>query len=339
MANYFTRASKLTGLTQIAAGRDGSLPDRMRAAGIDPAALRHPEQVVDYGAFCALIHDCAVAWDLPDIGLRMASHQQVDILGPVALIIKLERSVRPALKAITENLVIHSNAIVAVLEEIEGSDTACLIVDVRDDAPSCRENTELILAQAKMVVESIAARPVRLAYVEFRHDKGPEAAAVAAHFRCPIRYGADRNAISFDRAVLDLPIERTDLAYHAMIKRYLATSRAETAGSLLDSARTEVARQMELGTCTLENVAQGLKISPRGLQRQLKARGTSFRDLVDEWRRGRALSLVTHTRLPLSEVSDALGYSEQSVFTQAFRRWYGRSPLRYRAEAGATAPA
>ena len=37
----------------------------------------------------------------------------------------------------------------------------------------------------------------------------------------------------------------------------------------------------------------------------------------------RALSLVTNTRLPLSEVSDALGYSEQSVFTQAFQRWYG----------------
>jgi AraC-like DNA-binding protein len=39
------------------------------------------------------------------------------------------------------------------------------------------------------------------------------------------------------------------------------------------------------------------------------------------------LTLVT--RLALSAVAVALGYSEQSVFTQAFRRWYGGTPLRH----------
>ena len=32
---------------------------------------------------------------------------------------------------------------------------------------------------------------------------------------------------------------------------------------------------------------------------------------------------------PAAEVSEALGYSEQSVFTQAFRRWYGGTPHRF----------
>jgi AraC-like DNA-binding protein len=39
------------------------------------------------------------------------------------------------------------------------------------------------------------------------------------------------------------------------------------------------------------------------------------------------LTLVT--RLALSAVAVALGYSEQSVFTRSFRRWYGGTPLRY----------
>jgi transcriptional regulator GlxA family with amidase domain len=85
---------------------------------------------------------------------------------------------------------------------------------------------------------------------------------------------------------------------------------------------------MELGTCTLESVARSLRLEPRSLQRRLKSERLAFRDLVDDWRR--ALSLVTRTRLPLSQVSEAVGYADQSVFTRAFQRWYGDPPLVYR---------
>ena len=188
------------------------------------------------------------------------------------------------------------------------------------------------MAQAKLILDAVAEGPVPLVEVSFRHERGESARAVAAYFGCPVRYGAERIALCFDRAVLDRPIERTDLAFHGIIKRYLTTARAEVAESVVDEARREVARLMELGTCTLENVARSLKLSPRSLQRQLKDEGATFGDLVDGWRRERALALVTHTRLPLSEVSEVLGYSEQSVFTKAFRRWYGGTPLRCRAE-------
>jgi AraC-like DNA-binding protein len=332
MGRYYTRASKLTGLAQIAAERGAALYPIMRELGLDPVLLRSPEMAIASGAFCELLRRCATAWDLPDVGLRMARYQQIDVLGPVALVTRMEHTVRGAVRAIVGNLILHSNAVVAVLEEIEGSDTASLILSRRDDAPEGRENTELIMAQAKIVIESVADAPLHLVEVAFLHGKGSSARAVAAYFGCPIRYGADRNALSFDRALLDRPIERSDLAYHALIKRYLITARAELRGGLSEDVRAEIARQMELGHCTLESVAQSLRMPPRGLQRRLQAKGLSFRDLVDEWRRSRALALVTNTRLPLSEVSEALGYSEQSVFTQAFRRWYGGTPLRYRAQ-------
>ncbi len=331
MGRYFTRASKLVGLADLAPDR-GELAARMRAAGIDPEALRRPEMAIDYGGFCTLLHGCATAWDMPDVGLRMARRQGVEVIGPVALIVRMERSVRAALVAITENLVIHSNAIIAALEELPDVDTASLVLDIRSDTPNCRENVELILAQAKLILDAVAETAVPLVEASFRHERAESARAVAAYFGCPVRYGAERIGLSFDSAVLDRPLESSDLAYHGIIRRYLNTARTEVAESVVDEARREVARQMELGTCTLENVARGLKVSPRSLQRQLRDQGATFGDLVDGWRRERALALVTHTRLPLSEVSEALGYSEQSVFTKAFRRWYGGTPLRCRAE-------
>jgi len=240
--------------------------------------------------------------------------------------------VRGALQAIIANLVIHANSTVAAFEEEAEGDIASLILNQRDDAPKCRENTELVMAQGKLVIDAIAGAPVPLVEAAFAHDKGSSVRAVEAHFSCPIRYGAERNALTFDRALLDRRIEKSDVAYHALIRKYLITARAEIDGGTLEQVRAEIARQMELGHCTLERVASSLRMPPRSLQRRLQAEGLSFRGLLDEWRRARALSLVNNSRLPLSEVSEALGYSEQSVFTQAFRRWYGGTPHRFRTQ-------
>lgn len=328
MGRYFARASKLIGLEQIALQRGMNLTPHLKRVGIDPAVLRRPDAYVDYEAICRLLESCAAAWDLPDIGLRMARHQHIDILGPVALIARMERDVRSAMKEIIANLVVHSNVVVAVLDE--SGDTASLTLDVRDNARHSTVFAELLLAEGRIVLDSVAGSTIDLLQVELRQTPGASARAIKGHFGCPVMHNAQRNTLVFDRAVLDRPIERADMAYHALIKRYLGTARAEVAGGLLEEARIEIARQMEVGVCSLDNVARGLRVSSRSLQRMLKDHETSFRDLLDEWRRDRALSLVTHTRLPLSEVSDALGYSEQSVFTQAFRRWYGSSPLRLR---------
>lgn len=240
----------------------------------------------------------------------------------------MERTVGGALHAIIANLVIYGNATVMALEE-EG-DTATMILNRCSNLQDIRENAELITAQGKIALDAIAAQKVPLIEAFFIHGKGGAANTVAAHFGCPIRYGATQNAISFDRAFLDRPVERSDLAYHALIKRYLAEAHAEIPGGVSESARAEIARQMEFGQCSLESVAYALRMAPRSLQRQLRCENASFRALLDEWRRDRALSLVTNTRWPLSETSHALGYSEQSVFSQAFRRWYGDAPLKIR---------
>lgn len=327
---YYTRAAKLAGLNELAREQGADLASLMRQSGLDPVVRNSPETLIDYGAFCRLLSLCALKWDMPDVGLRMVRFQQIDFLGPVALVTRMEGTVRGALNAITANLVIHSNATVVALDET--GDTASIILSQRDDAPKGRENTELVVAQGKLVMDTILKIPNPLIEVTFVHNKGPSAAAVAKHFGCPVRYGAERNALVVDRALLEQRTERSDQAYHALIKRYLSSLRNEVGDGMPEDVRLEIAKQMELGACTLQSVAEALRVAPHFLQRRLRAEGTSFRDLVDEWRRARALSLVTNTRLPLAEVSEALGYSEQSVFTQAFRRWFGDTPLRYRSE-------
>ncbi|WP_157994786.1 AraC family transcriptional regulator [Paracoccus tegillarcae] len=287
--------------------------------------LRKPDERVPFDAICALYEHCAEEWGVPDLGLRLAVYQHLEILGPVALVTKEEPDLRGAIRAMARNLVIHTNGLVAGVHETDG--IAALSLNVQLTGTSTRQYMLLSLAVARNVLEQAGKAPVDLIEVTFRDQDACVRRAAEASFGCPVRFGAEQNALYFDQSALDRKIEQTDAAYHAIIDRYLTSSRDEFAGRISDEARGEIARQMEFGDCSLETVAHSLRLEPRSLQRRLQEEGLTFRDLVDDWRRERALSLVTRTRLPLSEVSLALGYADQSVFSRAFQRWYDESPL------------
>lgn len=333
MDRYFNRATSLAGLPEIAAQKDVDLAAAMAVVGLDPSLVKRPDERVPFDRLCALFEYCANAWEMPDFGLRLAHYQHIDILGPVALITRMEPNLRSALKAMAENLVVHTTATIASLSET-GS-TAMLALDAQPTPAGTRQYMLLSLGVSWNVINQAANIQIPLIEVSFRAGSGGIANVAEAHFRCPARFNAENNAIYFDRAVLDRPIERSDTAYHAIIRRYLSTSRDEIAGNTRDAVEAEIARQMEFGVCTLESVAHKLRMEPRSLQRSLQREGVSFRELVDDWRKARALSLVTHTRLPLSEISLAIGYNDQSIFSRAFNRWYGKPPLGFRNQGAA----
>ena len=73
-----------------------------------------------------------------------------------------------------------------------------------------------------------------------------------------------------------------------------------------------------------------LGMSGRTLQRRLSERGQSFQSLVDLSRRDFASQLLRETEYSLAEIAFLTGFSEQSGFTRAFKRWQGQTPRSYR---------
>lgn len=81
---------------------------------------------------------------------------------------------------------------------------------------------------------------------------------------------------------------------------------------------------------TRERIAQRLKMSGRTLQRRLNDWGITFEEIVDEYRRERAVKQITRSDRSILEIAYSLGYSDSSHFTRAFRRWTGLSPKAFR---------
>lgn len=332
MERHYHRASSLIDLQHLAKAQGADLGAAMRAVGLSKALLNRPDERIDFVRLCTLLDHCAQAWAMPDLALRLASYQHLDILGPVGLVTRMARDVRSALTAIVDNLDINSNAVVAHLAEKDG--VATIMIDTLVQPTGAQHFILLSLGLARNVIEAVCRAPLDLIEVSLRQDAGDLRTAAERWFHCPVRFRAEQNAFHFDAALLDRPIERRDEVYRSIIERYFESIRLETPETIVETARQEIARQMEFGNCTLESLALRLRIEPRSLQRRLKEEATSFRGLVDDWRRKRALSLVTQTRLPLSQITLALGFSDPSVFTRAFQRWYGKAPLAFRQSGG-----
>jgi AraC-like DNA-binding protein len=77
-------------------------------------------------------------------------------------------------------------------------------------------------------------------------------------------------------------------------------------------------------------VAAELHMSPRSLQRKLSAENTTFRKLVEAVRQELAESYLADGNTPLMEISYLLGFSAQSAFSRAFKRWTGSTPQEFR---------
>jgi AraC-like DNA-binding protein len=80
-------------------------------------------------------------------------------------------------------------------------------------------------------------------------------------------------------------------------------------------------------------IARNLHRSVSALQKQLKAEGVSFREILDETRAELAQRLVREQDYTLAEITYLLGFADQANFSRAFKRWFGDTPSVYRMRA------
>ena len=80
----------------------------------------------------------------------------------------------------------------------------------------------------------------------------------------------------------------------------------------------------------IDTVAEYFDVPVRSLQRQLYEEGTSFSEIIEQWRFGKALQLLSDPALKINEVSTMLKYSNAPAFQKAFKRWTNTTPNRFR---------
>jgi AraC-like DNA-binding protein len=167
--------------------------------------------------------------------------------------------------------------------------------------------------------------------VQFTHQPVSDIEALDKYFGCPVIFGAETSAIVFPKERMDVPNKLGDESIWRFFSGHLAEQFPEPGHEHWDrQVRMRVAEMLSDGVPSLNDVADQLGLGSRTLQRRLSDVGKSYQSLVEEVRRELALQLVAVPRYSFSEIAFLTGFSEQSSFTRAFKRWSGETPRAYR---------
>jgi AraC-like DNA-binding protein len=152
-------------------------------------------------------------------------------------------------------------------------------------------------------------------------------------FGARVRFAAARNAVLFARRDADaaLPVSNRQIA--GALDAVLARQLAELdRGNVAARCKAAVLERMASGEPVDVDIARSLHMSRRTLQRKLAEADLTYQQLVDDTRRDLALRYIEDPKKSLTEITFLLGFSGQSAFTRAFRRWTDSTPTDYRAK-------
>lgn len=84
---------------------------------------------------------------------------------------------------------------------------------------------------------------------------------------------------------------------------------------------------------SVDDLARAVELSRSQLHRRLVASaGESPGRMIRHARLVRAAELLRDTDRPVSRIAASVGYEDPAHFTRGFKRWFGVTPSRYRAD-------
>ncbi|MCH2096529.1 MAG: AraC family transcriptional regulator [Rhodobacteraceae bacterium] len=280
-----------------------------------------------------------IARETPDratLSVRYAQSIDINALGTLGLAIKAAVDLKSVLQRYVRYYSLISDS---TRPHLHAKDDAMLF---QLDHPGATGAGVVFSAEAGLSalfasMRQVAARPIPPIEVLFQHDPARDASVFDSFFGCKIRYGQQANGILFDTKVLDTPNRLGDSALSNFLEKHLdqEIEDLEKSPSLVRSTKQEIARMLSEGPPNMSRIAQGLGFSARSFHRRLSEHGVSFQTLAEETRREIALGMLGDGENTLSEIAFLTGFSEQSSFNRAFKRWTGQTPARYRKELGA----
>jgi AraC-like DNA-binding protein len=182
----------------------------------------------------------------------------------------------------------------------------------------------------------IAAAPITPLTVQLPYRRPEDVRAYERFYRAPLEFGALATAFLLRNDDLARPVVASDATLSGYLDHLAAQLLAALGGAdtLRDQVRRLLWSELSAGVPGLDAVGRVLGMSPRTLQRRLRAEGTTLSAMLTQVRHDLALPLLGDGQLAVAEVAFLLGYEDPSAFNRAFRRWSGRSPRAFRRAAG-----
>jgi AraC-like DNA-binding protein len=328
--NVSVRSAALAGIPELITRLGGPADRLLRMHGFSVTTADDPELHVSYADFIRLLEDCAEEIPCADFGLRVARLQDLNVLGPIAIVMRHSPNVAEAVRSVSRYLSFHTPGAAVELIDTAGEPPGFTIEIVLPELRRARQINELSMFLGQRLLELLLGETYRALAVHFVTEPPPDIVAMQRAFGQRLDFGMPINRFFLRDDEITRPVASADAALRRLIATHIELARHDPSVSLVDRVNRAIRTLLPSGRCTLPAVADHLGTAPRSLQRELQRRGTSFRAQQELQQRQFAEQLLANPRLPLLRVATLAGFAEQSTFNRAFARWTGEPPGRWR---------
>lgn len=316
-----------------AAGNTVDQPELLASIGLDPAIETDPKIMIVDTVYYDLLERIAGQIDVTDLPLKVAKLLSPDDYGALGLAWKAA----PTLMGSFSRVERYARLWTSVVEyELRPADRGVLFILQRSGPRrlGMRLSNEATLASAVSISRQVCPVPFSPIEVMTKHGPPRSIEQHEAYFGCPVRFDADLDALLVSREALAQPNKLGDEGITRFLISHLETELDELSDDETLEAQTKstIARSLSEGLPRMADVARSLGMSARTFHRRLSEHGLSFQTLTETTRRELAEGLLRDDRYSLSEVAFLTGFSEQSSFNRAFKRWAGHTPANFRKE-------
>lgn len=314
-----------------AAGSDIDQRTTLACAGIDPDAPWDPKVMIPATIYYEMLEGMAEQIDVTELPIHVGASMRCDEYGALGLAWKAAPTLRASCSRIERYARIWTGVVTYELRD-HPRGTLFILHREGERRLGLRLSNEATLASAVSLSRQVCPVPFSPIEVFVQHKEPRSKAFHEAWFGCPVKFSADLDAVLISHEAM----ERANILGDEGISRYLMSdldselAEVETPPTVVDEAKDAIAQSLSEGTPRMADIAKGLGLSARSFHRRLTEHGLSFQTLTEETRRELAEGLLRDEQYSLAEVAFLTGFSEQSSFTRAFKRWLGTTPASYR---------
>lgn len=297
-------------------------------AGLDITQTKDPNARYLVTEMTTLWHTCVAVTGDPAFGLRVPHYRSSTAFHGMGIALDASETLRDSLA----RLIKLSHLVSTVAEmQLYQRDDGHWVLNWQIE-PDVRKEVADEAMDAFLSSLSIRLDPADLIEVFFIRAKPQDAGPWQNAFHhCPIHFGATIDAVVMSAESLDKPRKGGNPALasasETVAMDYLQKLERE---NVVLQVENEIRHRLEAGEPKQQDVAAALNMSVRQLQRKLSAQSTSFAQLLQEIRHRLAKEYLADPNRSIVEISLSLGFSDQSNFAAAFRRWEGVSPTAFR---------
>ncbi len=217
---------------------------------------------------------------------------------------------------------------VSVTETADSYALSAIFPDESKSPP--KEGIDCGMTALLTLCDIVAEKEIRPLRVELTCPASVHPDAYRDALRAPIQFNAEVGAFHFDKDSLRAPLPHgtpdVAKATDRIAEQYIETLDPHKVASQVKRLLIDL---LPSGKADQDLVSSRLNRSASTLHRQLQAEGMSYRDVLESTRRSLAENYLRDQKHSHAQIAYLLGFSDQSNFSRAFKRWTLLTPRQF----------